>query len=153
MPNNKVEFVFDPFEATGESVPKGANKREVLDEISDYVKESILDAVGSHKSPVKGYSWPKLSKDYKKFKESSGHPGVADLQFSGDLLDALQVKKTRGNKIKVVIEGAQAPKADGHNNHSGESQLPLRRFIPSADDGDEFKSDIIDGIAQIIRTM
>jgi hypothetical protein len=153
MPKNKVEFVFDPFEATGESVPEGSSKREVLDEISDYVKERILDSVASQKSPVKGYDWPKLSKSYKKFKEESGHPGVSDLQFSGDLLDALQVKKTRGNKIKVVIEGSQAPKADGHNNHSGESTLPLRRFIPSEDDGDEFKGDIIDGIAQIIRTM
>jgi hypothetical protein len=153
MATKKVEFIFDPFEASGETIPDAASKRDVLDEISDYVKESILDSVGSQQSPVKGYAWPKLSTKYKKWKEGEGNPGVADLVFSGDLLDALQVKKTRDGKIRVIIEGSQAPKADGHNNHTGESALPLRRFIPNEKDGDTFKADILDGIAQIIRTM
>jgi hypothetical protein len=48
--------------------------------------------------------------------------------------------KVQGEKIELGIFGEDAPKADGHNNFSGKSSLPQRRFLPG--EGQEFKSDI-----------
>ena len=42
--------------------------------------------------------------------------------------------KFDGNKLLVgVFDKKEVPKADGHNNFSGESKLPKRRFIPDED--------------------
>lgn len=66
------------------------------------------------------------------------------------MLDAMTVKAANG-KITVEISGKQGDKADGHNNHSGDSQLPLRRFIPKEGE-DTFRKGIRDGIKVIARS-
>ena len=48
--------------------------------------------------------------------------------------------KVSGNEITIGVFGDDAPKADGHNNLSGASTLPLRRFIPG--EGETYTRDI-----------
>lgn len=112
----------------------------VKEEIGEYLVEQILAATAESKSPVAGYGkFPSLSKEYKKFKEESGRSGVPNLDFEGDMLSALDYEIT-DDGLKIGVFGDQAPKADGHNNLSGASSLPLRRFLP--DIGESFKKDI-----------
>ena len=138
-----VKFEFDPFE--GKPTPK--EKKAALEEISFLVHAEILRKVSEGKSPVAGYgNFKKLNKDYAKAQK--GGDTTPNLELTGDMLTSLEVKPSRG-KIVVQIKGKQGDKADGHNNHSGESQLPLRRFIPA--DDEFFSRDIEQSINAIIQ--
>lgn len=146
----KVRYDFNPFELTGVDAPEGSDKEQIREEVAQYVVEEILSYCGDRNSPVSGHGkFPALSKEYKRRKLDSGRPGVPDLEFDGDLLNAIS-GSSRGSNVRVEVESDQADKADGHCNFSGESDLPLRRFIP--DEGETFKQPIIDGIARIIRS-
>jgi len=51
------------------------------------------------------------------------------------MLNALKYELRSGSEIEFgIFDRSQAPKADGHNNFSGDSKLPLRRFIPDRDE-------------------
>lgn len=104
--------------------------------------------VSDGKSPIKGTpTWKSLNRTYAK--NEKGGNATPNLELDGDLLDALEYKKGLGNTIEVgIFDGSQTGKADGHNNHTGSSRLPERRFIP-LDDGD-FYSKITRGIDTII---
>lgn len=146
----EVRFEFDPFEELGEDLPDGADRREVLEACADYIRDSVLEYVGSQNSPVSGHgSFPSLSKEYAKRKREAGHPPVPNLELSGEMLSSIRAR-VRGTSIVIDVAPSQADKADGHCNHSGDSDLPLRRFIPAADE--TFKKPIIDGIKRIIRS-
>lgn len=137
-----VKFEFDPFE--GKTTPK--EKRAALEEISFLVHAEILRYVASGNSPVGGYGkFEKLTKNYAN--SQKGGSRLPNLELTGDMLSALEVKP-RGGKIVVQITGKEGDKADGHNNHSGESKLPTRRFIPK--DDEVFKRSIESSIKQII---
>lgn len=113
---------------------------DTKEQIGEYLVEQILAATAESKSPVAGYGkFPALSAKYKEKKEESGRSGVPNLDYEGDMLGELNYEIT-DEGIKIGIFGEQAPKADGHNNFSGESQLPLRRFIP--DVGEDFNKSI-----------
>lgn len=90
--------------------------------------------VASRKSPVTGDSFDPLSKDYKAKKQDEGLPGVPNLEQSGEMLDSLDYRVT-STGIEIGVFGEAAPRADGHNNLSGDSMLPTRRFIPAAGEG------------------
>jgi hypothetical protein len=64
------------------------------------------------------------------------------------MLDALTYR-IRGNSIEFGIWGEEADKADGHNNFSGDSDLPRRPFIPKKDEN--FRPEIRDEIDAIIE--
>jgi hypothetical protein len=64
------------------------------------------------------------------------------------MLEAIKTEVS-GNTVTVKVTGKQGAKADGHCNHSGESRIPLRRFIPTAEE--TFKQPILNGIKKIIR--
>ena len=148
----KVEYVFDPFELSGldSGVLTAEKRKEVLEDVKAYVLESVLLDVASSVSPVTGRPFKKLSPEYKKKKLSELGVGDADLVFSGDMLDSLIVKSTSGTKLKLTVGSGQQDKADGHNNHSGSSQLPERKFIPIS--GEEtFSDEIMSGIEEIVR--
>lgn len=145
---NKIFFEFDPFEAAAREKPKNG-VRQVKQEIADFVLEKILDYVGSGKSPVSGGQWKRsLSKDYKKEKSKYSSALFANMELEGDMLDNLEVVVNRAGNIEVRQTGKQADKADGHNNHSGRSNLPAREYIPK--DDQTFKQPIINGIKAII---
>jgi hypothetical protein len=149
----KVTYEFDPFELTGLEKPKGVPRREILKEIRDFTVEAVVGYVNTTRSPVQGHGkFKRLTRDYKKRKVAAGGSSVPDLLLSGDMLSALKAP-IKGVGIELGIKGKQGPKADGHNNHSGDSELPLRRFIPDEDDGETFKKPIIDGMKKIIRSF
>ena len=116
--------------------------------MGDFLVEQILDSVGEQQSPIKGHGkFRALSKSYKAFKQEEGSGTDPNLELTGSMLDALTFRTT-GSGIELGIFGKDAPKADGHNNFSGESKLPLRRFLP--DEGESFKPSIQKEVDRII---
>jgi hypothetical protein len=103
--------------------------------------------VAKRKSPVTGSSFPPLSPEYKKEKQEDGYQGVPDLQRSGDMLDSLDYRITPEG-IEIGIYGEAAPRADGHNNLSGDSDLPERQFLPKA--GESFRPAITAEVEKIL---
>ena len=145
-----VKFDFDPFEIAGVSRRKFSDSdiSEIMSDVSDLVKEKVLDYVGSGESPVSGRgAFKKLNPEYAK--DQKGGNRTANLELEGDLLDSVKVIQA-GNKLRLTVDEDQQPKADGHNNFSGESKLPVRRFIPYAKQDETFKSDIIKTIRDIV---
>lgn len=145
-----VKYLFNPFAITGTKKPKGVSTREILDEVSDFVVESVLDDVGATTSPVAGHGkFKPLSKKYKKLKKSQAAP-IPNLELEGNLLDSLKAP-IKGSKIELKVSSRENDKADGHCNFSGKSRLPVRRFIPKGTAGETFRPKIIQGIKRIIK--
>lgn len=69
------------------------------------------------------------------------------MEFEGDLLDSLTFEET-SDGIKIGWFGDQAPKADGHNNFSGKSSLPVRQTLPRV--GEQFRPSIHREIEKIV---
>lgn len=153
MAIKKVAYEFDPFELIGVAAPANkSDRRKALEEIADYVRAEVLQYVGSATSPVKGHGWKSsLSPEYKKLKKEISGKAIANMELYGDMLDALECVVTSGGMLELRIKGSEAPKADGHNNHSGESSLPERRFIPA--EGETFKQPILNGMKQIAKAF
>jgi hypothetical protein len=64
------------------------------------------------------------------------------------MLNALEFQ-IKDSAIEVgVFKSSEVGKADGHNNHSGTSQLPLRRFIPT--DREEFTQEIMSSLRSVV---
>lgn len=145
----KLAYEFDPFELAGVEAPKNPAQRErAKEEIADFVLGEVLGACADGRTPVQGGQWKRsLSKEYKERKEAISGVGYANMELHGDMLDALECVPKRGNKLSLQIDGREGDKADGHNNFSGNSELPTRQFIPKQ--GQKFKRDIVDGIRRI----
>lgn len=148
----KVVYEFDPFELTNLDKPGKQDRAKALDKIAEYVRDEILQYVGEGRSPVAGGKWKQgLSKEYAKRKGEFSSSTIANMELTGDLLDALEARVV-GNKIKVGwFGGDEAAKADGHNNFSGESTLPARQSIPNVDENQTFRRDIVQGIKAIAK--
>lgn len=138
---NKIYFEFDPFELAGVPRPK-SNVREAKQRLAELVREEVLNHVGQSKSPVAGEGWKSsLSPSYKKQKGKYSSVLKANMELHGDLLDNLDCVINRNGNLELRNTGSQAAKSDGHNNHSGDSSLPQRRFIPDAEQ--TFRREII----------
>jgi len=125
------------------------DRDQVKEDVGNYLVEAILTEVSKGNSPVKGGAWKKtLSPSYKKVKSKYSSKLIANMELTGDMLDALEFKVTRSGVEVGIFDPSQVPKADGHNNFSGDSKLPERRFIP--DESQKFKSDIVNEVASII---
>jgi len=111
-------------------VPRGIRK-EVREEIADFILENVLKDTARGISAVFGDKWPGLSKDYKALKQEQGGTNKADLRLEGDMLSALEIR-IQGAKIILQVKGKQGDKARGHNQHAGDEHktLPIRQFIP-----------------------
>lgn len=128
-------------------VPREDRKR-VKDEVGEFVLNESLRLISQGKSPVKGESFPKLSEEYAK-REKGGNT-KPNLELEGDLLNAFEFKANPDNSIEIgIFDSSEVPKADGHNNFSGDSKLPKRRFIPKGDQ--EYTESIQKGIRDIIN--
>jgi len=141
----KVQYDFDPLEDLDVELTNDQKDR-LLEGVSDYLLESILSDVGDARSPVSGRAFPKLSAEYAK---EVGRK-IATLELTGDLLDSVQVVR-KGNRLRVTVPEDEQGKADGHNNFSGESALPLRQFIPDAAKDQTFRPAIKAGIKEVIQ--
>jgi len=124
-------------------------KLEVLEEVGEYLIEQTLLQVRAENSPVQGEGKfsSLISKEYKSLKKAEVGNTRPNLELSGEMLDSLDYKIS-GNNIKIGVYGTAAPRADGHNNLSGESDLPKRRFLP--DEGQSYKAPIKKEIDRII---
>lgn len=131
----------------GLKIPEAA-KTQIKRDVGDYLIEQITKSAGRARSPVAGESWQAtLSPEYAKKKKAEGLPAKANMEESGDLLDSLTFEETESG-IELGWFGAEAGKADGHNNLSGDSSLPQRRTLP--DVGQTFVGDIQDEIEKIV---
>lgn len=148
----RVEYEFDPFDIVGmdRALVDPDRLDEVMHEIQNFVKESVLLDVAEQLSPVNGRNFPQLSPEYKHHKEDEGGTPVPNLELTGQLMSSVVVDMS-GDKLLLTVGDDQQGKADGHNNFSGDSKLPLRRFIPNANDGETFRPKIRDGIREIIQ--
>ena len=123
-------------------------KDKIIDEVGNFLFEQTLDSVGSAKSPVSGEHFKALSPSYREFKKKHHGPGIPNLELEGDMLDSLDFKKT-ADGIKIGhFHTSEAAKSDGHNNFSGKSSLPKRRYLPI--EGQKYKRDIIKEVKKII---
>lgn len=116
-----------------DEIPTGS-KTEFKRVIGDFILEQVLKDVSKGISPVYGKKWDGLSSDYKNIKKKVSGSTLANMELYGDMLDALEYKIKPDGIEFGIWDSKQAAKADGHNNHSGKSKLPLRRFIPTEDE-------------------
>jgi hypothetical protein len=134
----------------GQKLPKRVRDR-IADEVGNYLVETTLISIEQGKSPVSGEgSFKALSPDYKALKKREGGTPKPNLEFNGDLKDQLNFEQTK-NGVKVGVFGDRAGAADGHNNLSGKSKLPKRRFLP--DEGQNYKSDTRKEVDRIIADI
>lgn len=128
---------------------KRTDRKEAIEDAKEALLTGVLDYVSSGTSPVSGHGkFKALSKEYKKIKAKISGSKKPNLELYGDMLDALEVVD-KGNRLTIgVFNEEEAKKADGHNNFSGKSKLPLRRFIPT--EKENFKQDIIRVIDEVL---
>ena len=144
MSIDKVTFLFD---LDLSDIPD-ADQAQAKKEVADYLVEAILADADEGLSSVSGRKWEPLSDEYKKFKEKHSHNNKANLELTGALLDSLTTKQS-GNSIEVgFFDADEVPIADGHNNFSGDSKLPLRQSIPKP--GQNFRPGILEEVDRIL---
>lgn len=128
------------------------DESDLKKQVGDYLVEAILKNVSEGKSPVQGGGWTrKISTPYKKIKSKYSSKLYANMELHGDMLDALKYEPTEDGIEIGIFDETQVPKADGHNNFSGKSKLPERRFIPKEDQ--KFKKDILQEVATILTNF
>jgi len=126
-------------------------KDEIIDQVGNFLVDQTLVHMNEKKSPVQGEgSFKALSKDYKKKKLEEVGSGEANLEFDGIMKDEISFIPTK-NGIEIGVFGERAGAADGHNNLSGKSQLPTRRFLP--DEGQNYKRPIQQEVSRIIADV
>lgn len=124
-------------------------REEIANEVGEYLIEQITMSVNELSSPIAGGKFKKtLSQKYKDKKQSEGGVPFANLQVTGEMLDSLNFK-VNSKGLDIGVYGPAAERADGHNNLSGESDLPQRRFLPDIDQ--KFKDEIQTEINNIIE--
>jgi hypothetical protein len=147
MARRKVFFDFNPL--AGVRLPKG-KKQRAYKEIRELLEDEILSHVGEGRSPVEGYGkFKRLDADYADAKKGGNR--TPNLELTGNMLDGLKIVQ-KGSKIRVTVAEKQQPKADGHNNFSGKSSLPLRRFVPNSDQNESFNKRITSRIDEIVAS-
>jgi len=146
-----VVYKFDPFKLAGISKTevKKENRNKVLEQVAKEIVKQTKVYVSKGRSPVRGHDkFPKLSSDYaKEMKNGNTNP---NLKLKGDYLDNLDAP-IKDDKLIFSHGESQNDKADGHNNFSGNSNLPMRRTIPNSKEGETFKKPIVDAIRRIIK--
>lgn len=130
---------------------KKATKSRIREEVGSFLVEQTLASMGEKKSPVAGApGFKALSKNYKKRKLAEVGSGEANLEFDGLMKDEVDFKPSESG-IAIGVFGERAGAADGHNNLSGKSNLPLRQFIP--DVGQNYKKGIVVEVERIIADI
>lgn len=127
-----------------------SEKEELLEEIGEYIKITMLDMIGEGKSPVTGRKWKNLSENYADKKGTK----LSNMDLEGDLLDALEYEVKRGNLYIGWWDESQAPKAYGHTTGMEghpwlDGKAPVRKLIPREDEN--FSAEIRNGIQTIIE--
>ena len=101
------------------------------------IVEDIKSFLAEGRSPITGRAFPKLSENYADKKKNGDT--TPNLYLEGDLYESLSYERD-GDNLIIGVESDQEKKADGHNNFSGNSSLPPRRFLANSDEDQEFKN-------------
>lgn len=134
----------------GRELPRRVKKR-IQEEVGSFLVEQTLVSMDQKKSPVSGApNFPALSPMYKKKKLAEVGSGEANLEFDGIMKDEVNFEPTE-NGISIGVFGERAKAADGHNNLSGDSNLPLRQFIPN--EGQKYKQGIAKEVERIVADI
>jgi hypothetical protein len=139
---NEVSFDFEI--PNFDEVPAEV-RQELVDEIGEFLLDSILDYVGESKSPVAGGKFKReLSDAYKKIAGKDN----ANLDLTGSMLDSLEIipDYDSGRVTIGVFDPDETPKAF---NHQTGDTLPVRQFIPN--EGELLKAEILRGVGRIIE--
>jgi hypothetical protein len=130
-----------------------SERESALEEIAQFIRDSILDYVGEGKSPIAGGTYKgKLSKVYADLEK--GGDTLANLDLNGDMLDALEYRIEDDRVIIGIFKADQAIKSYAHNTgYEGHPTLEgkgyVREFIPK--DDQMLKAEIIRGVGRIIE--
>lgn len=125
-----------------------SEKTRIAEKVGEYLVLETLSSLENAKSPVIGESFPKLTKEYKKFKLEAGGSGIPDMELTRDMKDEFTFQTT-SEGLELGVFGSSAPKADGHNKFSGkESANPQRRWLP--DEGQKYRTPIDREVDRIV---
>lgn len=132
-----------------------SDRRDALEEVGEYIIQSILEHVGDAKSPVEGGIYKRsLDDEYKDEKKKVSSNLTANMEASGEMLDSLEYKVDTSGVIEFgYFDKDQAQKADNHNKFSPESKktkLPPRQHIPRKNEN--LKRDIMKEIHDILSS-
>lgn len=128
-------------------IPKKEHKG-ILIEVGELLVEQTLSKLAESTTPVSGAPYKKtLSKEYGKKKQEETGSKDANLDLSGDMINSIDYE-IDGSTLLLGVFGDDAPKADGHNNLSGKSDLPERRFLPKK--GESYKREITSLVEEVI---
>lgn len=135
------------------------DRKQAKDEVRAYIENEVLRSVAKGVSPVEGEGrFRILTSEYAK--NEKGGNMTANLELEGDLLNAFKSKNLAGSKIEIGVRGKEAPKADGHNQISGEAKAWAakthrtkykRRFVP--DEEQSYKKSIMAGVGSILSSF
>lgn len=133
-----------------------SSKKEAVEEVAEYLHDTILNYLHEAKSPVYGNEFVGLSKGYKKIKSKVSGSAKANMELYGDMLDELEAR-VNGYEISVGFHSDTSEltrnKADNHNKWTSKSfktKVPMRRFIPK--DEENFSKEIMRDIKEIIAS-
>jgi phage gpG-like protein len=152
MPITESETSFEFELPNAENIPESV-RDQVLEEIAEFLRDSILDYVGEGKSPVAGGRYRStLNKDYAD--REKGGDTMANLDLNGDMLNALEYRIEDDKVIVGIFDEDQAIKSYAHNTgYEGHPTLEgkgyIRQFIPKEDQ--LLKAEIIRGVKRIIE--
>lgn len=148
----KFEFSLKDFlsESRVQKIPK-TKQNAALRQLKDFILTEVTERMSNGLSPVTGKKFKKLSKDYLEKKVSEGGAPEANLELQGDLKDSLRVYQ-RGETLVLTVLSKEQPKADGHNNFSGKSKIPERKFIPNRAQNESFSSSFKREIKEFLNT-
>jgi hypothetical protein len=147
--DSETSVEIDLFEGLG--ALKKRTKARIQNEVGEFLVEQTLVHMNEKKSPVQGGgTFAPLSKQYKKRKLEEVGSSEANLEFDGQMKDETDFETT-DDGIAIGVFGERAGAADGHNNLSGKSQLPLRQFLP--DVGEKYKRPIEQEVKRIIADI
>jgi len=143
--SSETSVELDLFE--GRNIPLKIKKR-ISEDVGNYLVEQTLMSSSQSKSPVRGEgTYKPLSKEYGLRKKAEVGNSRPNLEFEGVMYEELDFAPTK-NGVEIGVYGERAGAADGHNNLSGKSRLPTRRFLP--DVGQTYKSEIATEVQRII---
>ena len=126
----------------------GENLQAAKQEVGEYLVNESIRYMEEGRSPVAGEApWPKLNKEYAA-KEHNGDR-TPTLNATGRLRESLQFRTTDEGVEVGIFHKSQQAKSDGHNNFSGKSQLPQRRFVPSG--RQNYRSEIMANVDRILN--
>lgn len=129
------------------------DRKELNEEIGDYVVTTMLDLLGDGVSPVTGTAFTnKLKQKYAD--QEKGGDNTPNMELEGDMLSALTYEADEFSVKIGIWEPDEAIKAYGHNTgfegHPWlDGKVKPRKLIPSPKE--KFASVINEGIDQIIQ--